>query len=596
MFEWKHTAGQPQSAMATLIDSLDVLENLRNQPPFNYFNGKVVALVFVGVPEDLYLVQLATKEEVYVFDCVTLGAKEVCDFLRPLLVNKNILKLIHDLHHTAAALKSLGNIDTVHGMFDTQIAVESKTRKVHTTVHQMLQQFAIPRKFNGKRLTFKHALGAIENAFVKRPLDNRLLFLAYEDTRVFLDVYKKMSTELGSNMLTSIQVASDARAWYAAIAGGERNVCFDHTMSYRLSSYELLMEIHPESVVASSLPIVYNDPSPLIKLLPEEFATWLLDRSESLFEIVLDKGRTPTAWIGRKRMAIGGNDTTRMVSESDIAYVVNQLGHFGSCNRAGLERQLHRIAAIRNRNRDITGLTMRVGRHVSGNAYIISDLLYAYPSSSILFVGEPGSGKTTVVREVTRLLADSFNVCIVDTSNEIAGDGDVPHPCVGHARRMMVPSLDLQSTVMVECVQNHTPEVIVIDEIGRINEVEAARTCKNRGVRLIASAHGDFRQLIKNPKLKGLIGGVEKVTIGDEEAKAEAAKHGRCMQKTKSERGGAPTFEIIVELKRGAYRDWTIILDSGDAVDKVLAGEEYPIQRRTQNPETGAMHVVYDKA
>jgi stage III sporulation protein SpoIIIAA len=180
--------------------------------------------------------------------------------------------------------------------------------------------------------------------------------------------------------------------------------------------------------------------------------------------------------------------------------------------------------------------------------------------------------------------------------NEIAGDGDVPHPCVGHARRMMVPRLDLQSAVVVECVQNHTPEVIVIDEIGRINEVEAARTCKNRGVRLIASAHGDFRQLIKNPKLKCLVGGVEKVTIGDAEAKAEGAKHGRGMQKTKSERGGPQTFEIIVELKRGTHREWTIVLDSADAVDKVLAGEECPIQRRTQNPETGAMHVVHDNA
>jgi stage III sporulation protein SpoIIIAA len=178
-----------------------------------------------------------------------------------------------------------------------------------------------------------------------------------------------------------------------------------------------------------------------------------------------------------------------LVQEEDIKHITSRLCKFGSDNRAGLERQLHRIAAIRNRNNDIIGLTMRVGRHVSGNAYIISDLLYGYPTESILFLGEPGSGKTTVVREVTRLLAEQYNVCIVNTSNEIAGDGDIPHPCVGHAHRMMVPTLDQQSQVMIECVQNHTPEIIVIDEIGRSNEVEAARTFKKRGVRLIASAH-----------------------------------------------------------------------------------------------------------
>jgi stage III sporulation protein SpoIIIAA len=189
-----------------------------------------------------------------------------------------------------------------------------------------------------------------------------------------------------------------------------------------------------------------------------------------------------------------------------------------------------------------------------------------------------------------------YNVCIVDTSNEIAGDGDIPHPCVGHARRMMVPTLDKQSAVMVECVQNHTPEVIVIDEIGRITEVEAARTCKNRGVRLIASAHGDLRQLLKNPKLRGLVGGIERVTIGDEQARLEARQKGTVIQKTKSERAGPPTFEIVVELKRGTHHEWTIIFDSGKAVDRILEGEEYPIQRRTRNPKTGAMNVMSDTA
>ena len=171
----------------------------------------------------------------------------------------------------------------------------------------------------------------------------------------------------------------------------------------------------------------------------------------------------------------------------------------------------------------------------------------------------------------------------------------------------MVPSLDKQSDVMIECVQNHTPEVMVIDEIGRTTEVEAARTCKNRGVRLIASAHGDLRMLIKNPKLRGLVGGIERVTIGDEQAKLEAKKRssrlhlsedygGSCIQKTKSVRAGPPIFEIIVELKRGSHHEWNIVLNSGDAVDKVLTGDSYQVQRRTRNPETGGILLELRKA
>lgn len=198
--------------------------------------------------------------------------------------------------------------------------------------------------------------------------------------------------------------------------------------------------------------------------------------------------------------------------------------------------------------------------------------------------------KTTVVREVGRQLAERCNVCIVDTSNEIAGDGDIPHPCVGLARRMMVKSLDKQSTAMIECVQNHTPQVMVIDEIGRPEKVEAARTCKNRGVRLIASAHGDLRKLIENSKLCGLVGGVKSVTLGDKQAKMREG----VFQKTKLERAEPPTFDIIVELKRGKHHEWRIILDAGRVVDRVLRGEECYIQRRIRDPDSGTIQLSFD--
>jgi len=240
---------------------------------------------------------------------------------------------------------------------------------------------------------------------------------------------------------------------------------------------------------------------------------------------------------------------------------------------------------------------MRIGRHVAGNAAMISDLLFSDCTKSILFLGEPGSGKTTVVREATRLLAEQFNVCIVDTSNEIAGDGDVPHPCVGLARRMMVPSLDMQSAVMIECVQNHTPEAMVIDEIGRPTEVEAARTCKQRGVRLIASAHGDLRKLVKNPNLRGLIGGVQTVTLGDAQAKAESKNAGSSgIQKLKAQRAGAPVFDVIVELRRGAHHEWRIVLDTAGAVDKILDGQHYFAQRRTREPTSGRLTLELESA
>mmetsp|Transcript_14907 Transcript_14907/g.24089 ORF Transcript_14907/g.24089 Transcript_14907/m.24089 type:complete len:239 (-) Transcript_14907:147-863(-) len=220
---------------------------------------------------------------------------------------------------------------------------------------------------------------------------------------------------------------------------------------------------------------------------------------------------------------------------------------------------------------------------------------------SILILGEPGSGKSTIIREATRQLAEKKNVIVVDTSNEIAGDGKTPHSCIGLARRMMVPSLDQQSSIMIEAVQNHTPHVMVIDEIGRPKEVQAARTVKQRGVRMIASAHGDFRRLLKNRDLVGLVGGLESVTMGDEMAKEEAKRKQSqaakidgddrvfTVSKTKVQRGGEPTFEVIVEVRRGTRHEWRIIADTAKAVDHVLDGLRYKAQLRRRTPETGKM-------
>jgi stage III sporulation protein SpoIIIAA len=394
-----------------------------------------------------------------------------------------------------------------------------------------------------------------------------------------------------------LRQASDARARHAAKSGGRRRVCVDLSNQYALASRELIEAWRPDDMQPATPLVVSNDVDPLLSLLPVDLVVGLDGLTLQLSDIVLDKGRRPQAWCSGKRIFLGADD--RKVAAQDLDDIVSRIGGFGSDNRAGLHEQLHRISAIRNRADAIIGLTMRVGRHVSGNAAMIADLLF-HDDASILFLGEPGSGKTTVVREVTRLLAERSNVLIVDTSNEIAGDGDVPHPCVGHARRMQVRSLEEQGGVMIEGVQNHTPEVMVIDEIGRPPEVEAARTVKQRGVRIIASAHGDLRKLLKNKQLRGLIGGVELVTLGDAQAKEEARKRGShpssSIDKLKAQRAGPPVFDIIVELRRGEPNEWRVVNPCAKAVDMILEGSHYLSRRRTRDPATGDFFLELEKA
>jgi stage III sporulation protein SpoIIIAA len=283
-----------------------------------------------------------------------------------------------------------------------------------------------------------------------------------------------------------------------------------------------------------------------------------LDISE-LVEVVLDLGRPPEARFPHREAVL----TTQEVDEADIDHVVERVSNFGDDNRAGIERTLHRISAIRNRRGRIVGLTCRVGRAVFGTIKIIEDLVQS--GKSVLLLGRPGIGKTTMLREVARVLSveSKKRVIIVDTSNEIAGDGDIPHPAIGHARRMQVATPSLQHAVMIEAVENHMPEVIVIDEIGTELEAMAARTIAERGVQLVGTAHGNtLENLMMNPTLADLIGGIQSVTLGDEEARR------RGTQKSILERKSPPTFDIVVEIQE---RDRVAIHpDVGESVDALL--------------------------
>src|SRR5512135_1872021 len=303
---------------------------------------------------------------------------------------------------------------------------------------------------------------------------------------------------------------------------------------------------------------ITDDLEALLQVLPLDIrrAVEKANNSENLLEIILDLGRVPTARFVDKEITLRDTEVTR----PEIDFVDERTGEFDADNRAGIERTLHRISAIRNRRGHIVGLTLRVGRAVYGTVDIIQEIIET--GKSVLILGRPGIGKTTLLREAARILAESKRVVIVDTSNEIGGDGDVPHPAVGKARRMQVREPMLQHEVMIEAVENHNPEVIVIDEIGREAEAEAARTIAERGVQLIGTAHGQtLDNLLLNPTLSDLVGGIEAVTLSDEEARR------RGTQKTVLERRAPPTFDVLVEIQtRDRFAVHPDIMNSVDAL------------------------------
>ncbi len=315
-----------------------------------------------------------------------------------------------------------------------------------------------------------------------------------------------------------------------------------------------------------------EDLQALLFILPPRIRQGLeaIGREDELLEVILDLGRSPSArYVDGEKILL-----PEEVTKAEIESVVNSIGDFDDDNRAGIARTLHRISGIRNRRGDVVGLTCRVGRAVYGTIDIITDIVEE--GHSILLLGRPGVGKTTMLREMARILADKKRVIIVDTSNEIGGDGDIPHPAVGRARRMQVPRPAHQHETMIEAVENHNPEVIVIDEIGREREAGAARTINERGVQLIGTAHGNtLENLLLNPTLSDLVGGIESVTLSDEEARR------RGTQKTVLERRAPPTFDVLIEIQD---REKLLVhKDVTDSVDAMLRGRPLQVETRQRD-------------
>ncbi len=317
--------------------------------------------------------------------------------------------------------------------------------------------------------------------------------------------------------------------------------------------------------------LITDDLDKLLEILPDFVRIPLEQHKDrkALIEVVMDLGRRPEA-----RFPNGPNYlSNKMISWQDLDLCIRKIGNFSNDNRSGIERTLHRISSIRNREGAIVGLTCRVGRAIFGTISVVRDLLER--KDSLLLLGRPGVGKTTAIREIARILADEMEkrVVIIDTSNEIAGDGDIPHPAIGRARRMQVARPEFQHQVMIEAVENHMPEVIIIDEIGTELEALAARTIAERGVQLVGTAHGNYLEsLIKNPTLSDLVGGIQCVTLGDDEARR------RGTQKSILERKAPPAFQVAIEIHE--KNSWTVHENVSDSVDQLLQGSCVLTQQR----------------
>jgi stage III sporulation protein SpoIIIAA len=539
----------------------------------------------------------AAKDPTVVLHMVWLSNTRAIRPLKALLMDSATTKVMHDVHRAAYWLhcNGLGDVELVN-CIDLQLLYETTvdSTALHADILRIATHcFPEPSENLAQSMhSFKASLRPVETAeWMHAPLSQKLLQTLAQTTKLYAQCYEELSP--GAPLKNSCAAMTRTRWQFAVENRGRKAIWFDPKADNQPRSAECLMLSSSSSATPAQVDILplelQCELAPLLDLLPMDYRDAILavdNYQNCLVDVCLDVGRIPYVYAGKKqRVVLSRNGET--VTKDTIDEIIMNLGgdmRIGDDNRAGIDRQLHRISVMRSKTDEVYGLTMRVGRALRNAACVLTDLLLSerHADKSVLVLGHPGSGKTTLIRDVARCISETMeNVCIIDTSNEIGGDGLVPHACVGWARRMMVRSLELQAGVMVECVQNHTVETLIVDEIGRKAEVLAASTVRQRGPRLIASAHGDFRALMKNPDLKGLVGGSQQVIVGDSAAAQSASK-----SKLQTQRAGNPIFDVIVELDRVVRGRCRIIWDVAKAVDSVFEGNGYAFETRQWDVNT----------
>ncbi|ETM31348.1 hypothetical protein L914_21076, partial [Phytophthora nicotianae] len=541
------------------------------------------------------------SEVAVVLVLASLSQTRITTGLRALLSDPSVVKVMYSVHQVAYWLHSYGLQDpTLVKCVDLQLWYENAVDRTILSADVLQIAAACSPEPATELAQSMHSFKAIMSPlsfekWTNNPLPERIQRSLAQTAKLYATCYSNLRCSLDKRMNLTCANMTNTRWKVAVFNEGHHSIWFDPAADNQPRSLEyLISRAGGESAIELPKLELQCELDSLLELLPESYRDAIREVGNYHFRLVdicVDVGRTPFAYTGKKQRVLLAQDGT-VVSKETVNDIIMNLGgemRIGNDNRAGIDRQLHRISVMRSKTDEVYGLTMRVGRALRNAACVLTDLLLSDKNAdkSVLVLGHPGSGKTTLIRDVARCVSETMeNVCIIDTSNEIGGDGLVPHECVGWARRMMVPSLEAQAGVMVECVQNHTVETLIVDEIGRKAEVLAASTVRQRGPRLIASAHGDFRALIKNPDLKGLVGGSQQVIVGDKEAKASN------QGKLQTQRAGNPIFDVIVELDHVVRGRCRIIWDVAKAVDNVLEGNDYSFETRRWDASTRGVQVL----